>query len=94
MSSWLEKNHPGLALSYERLPLAFFDSHAHFAMSIGGFYSADLHIHGGSMRLTTFFALGSANDELKHTYQTILIASDEAFECHLKYVVKRILRTR
>jgi hypothetical protein len=63
-------------------------------MSIGGFYSADLHIHGGSMRLTTFSALGMANDEVKHSYQTVLIASDEAFECHLKYVVTRILHTR
>jgi len=46
------------------------------------------------MRLTTFFALGMAHDELKHTYQTVLFGSDEAFEYHLKYVVKRLLHTR
>ncbi len=86
----MEKAHPDLALLVERLPLSFFDAHAHYALNFGGLYTADIHINGGSMRLSTFFALGAAHDDPERTYQTVHFVSDEAFEQHLKFVVRRI----
>ncbi len=77
-------------MSVERLPLSFFDAHAHFAINIGGLYTADIHINGGSMRLSTFFSLGADHDDPERTYQTIHFVSDEGFEQHLKFVVGRM----
>lgn len=73
----------------EWLPLSFFDSHAHFALSVGESYTADVHIVGGSVRVTSSSVTNDHDDGEEHTFQSVSFASDVAFEQYLNFIIRR-----